>query len=286
MNINLLSFNDYCNTVNEDVGKPWVFKPVSDEEVISLLKKNKEFERAYKNGNLIYRGFSQISNFENVISDSSLGSRTSRDSNNLYQAMLDYCDDNKNYPSRTKSFICTSDIQTAKGYAYPFVMIPLTPKSKVIMVSNRSDFWGTHIDSDFYSGNIISFSNDLRELLIDKMGVRKPKPGLSWSLGEIKIVDNLLHKETLTEKGLENLNRNWTDTIGYRARRKEFSPNSFPLKDMANSSLSYKDIGVKKVKYGDLFRSGDIDYEVWFSGPALCIPTPSFNGIRLQLGLN
>jgi hypothetical protein len=66
-------------------------------------------------GNVMWRGMENVSQQAAVI-DTINSSRTSRDTNNLYQLMMDISPHLKEFPSRSKSLICANNEEQASGY--------------------------------------------------------------------------------------------------------------------------------------------------------------------------
>ncbi len=138
----MISFKQYLNEV---AVKPWVVKPVS-QKLESLLAGNySNFYDAASSGGLLFRGFKEnILGSENFVTlDSTGSSRTSRDTNNLYQLLMDRSAALKGYPSRSNSIICSSSLHVAGFYGggmkgVRVVVVP--PNSAKVAQCSEADF--------------------------------------------------------------------------------------------------------------------------------------------------
>lgn len=85
----------------------------------------------------IFRGMKFVGEF--ALADGEKMNRRSRHTMNYYTLVVDNDVRWKDYPKRSKSFICTSDIQNAKGYGTVYVVVPLENQS--FGVCSSDDFW-------------------------------------------------------------------------------------------------------------------------------------------------
>lgn len=277
----MISFKEYCN-INEDVVKPWKIKIIRDEEVLPLLEGNKEFLSALEKGGMIYRGFSYLQDAErSVILDSTHSIRTSRDdTSNAYQVCMDYSDKNKGMPSRSNSFICSTNVAVAQRYFLPRVMVPMTPAAKRLAVSTSSDFWSARSASNFYTGNVID-SGDVVKKFILKAGASIKSP---WTIEQMKQVDAFLVKKYPGDAGRRELSKIWWYMTApwIKDPAEVFTTAKSPLKEIADACFSKDSIvgGLNIEPYGNPLV---FDREVWFSGKTLSIPIPTFKELVKKL---
>lgn len=119
--------------------KPWKTDEQTVKKAIALL--NSRFRtglKAIEAGGLLFRGDDRMSG-DFVIVDPSTGLRTSRDSNNGYQVLMNATPAMRGYPSRMRSLIGTSNALTAYGYSgNVYVIVPVDGAK--IVVSDAEDF--------------------------------------------------------------------------------------------------------------------------------------------------
>lgn len=112
------------NELFEAVVKKWEIEEVDVEEMITLLNKHcKDSLKDLQSGNVLYRGFYNGGTKPKVI-DSSTGERTSRDTKNIYQIMMEASEHLNDVPHRSKSFICSGSATDAYNYGDLFAIIP------------------------------------------------------------------------------------------------------------------------------------------------------------------
>lgn len=146
----MITFKQFISEepLTEAVVKKWFMSNIDVNTAMSVLNSSaKDGLKAIKNDGLIYRGFDSPgknkADFKAL--DSSSGLRTSRDSDNLYQAMMDQSEELSGYPSRSNSFICSTDKHVADGYGRAFVMVPLDGTK--IAFASKSDIFKQDIKS-------------------------------------------------------------------------------------------------------------------------------------------
>jgi hypothetical protein len=192
----MVTFKQYLEENEEEptnIIKPWSIEKrgANINVAMSLLDKHAKngWLKAIQNGGVIYRGFGdkfKKSNF--LIIDSSTGERTSKDSNNLYQLMLSTSTEMKEYADRSKSFICSTKVETAGHYGYPaYVMVPFD--DTILTVSEVSDFFKQIIVSPIFTGKV----NQMNEIsaFLTSVGVKKSNNNKFMNAAEI---DNQLEK--------------------------------------------------------------------------------------------
>lgn len=110
----MITFKQY---LTDDVVNKWDKKRVAQNKAMQMIDEHCKvgFATAMKTGGFLYRGDKNMSQSFSLI-DTTNAVRTSRDSNNLYQLMMDTSPHLKEFPSRTSSLICSASADTAKRY--------------------------------------------------------------------------------------------------------------------------------------------------------------------------
>jgi hypothetical protein len=140
----------------EAVVKSWDVKSVKLEDAINFLNTYcKDGLKAVQNGGLMFRGDSKLTKDFQII-DTTKSLRTSRDSNNAYQLMMDNSTSLTGYPSRSNSLICSSSIWTALEHGEAVVIIPVDGTR--VAVSSKDDFFNVK-----FKGNRIVGTIDINE---------------------------------------------------------------------------------------------------------------------------
>lgn len=117
--------------------KSWDEKDVGEEQAIKEINAHcHDALKAFSTGAFLFRGLESELKFRKV--DSSTGTRTSRDTNNIYQLLFDSSSDFSGYPKRSKSMICTNDLHVAKIYGKPHLVLPYDGTK--LAISSRHDF--------------------------------------------------------------------------------------------------------------------------------------------------
>jgi hypothetical protein len=188
------SFKQYLNEEREPVG--WeVDSKLAPEEIVEQLDQHcKEGLKAITNGGLLFRGFGTFKLGKIVQVDSTNSFRTSKDTNNLYQSMMDASEALKQYPSRSKAIICSTSYSYASetfsaNSNSARVVIPFD--NTVIACSNSPDFFGEKIKSPLAVklGTIESFTFSLERAIIKACEMQ-------W---EILTHDSIAKKLSITE---------------------------------------------------------------------------------------
>jgi hypothetical protein len=159
--------------LSEEVITPWTMKDLNVEKAIALLNEHyTDGITAIKNDGIIYRGLgSGHGKFDFQEVDTSNSERTSRDTNNIYQLMMDSSSSMKEVPSRSKSFICSSSMRTAGRYAKNNVGVVIPANGTILAISDEIDFILTNIKGSITKVEIEFFSAYVGHLL-SEIGVR------------------------------------------------------------------------------------------------------------------
>lgn len=154
--------------------KSWETEKTNLQGAIDFLNQNcKDGIKAVANGGLLFRGVTNL-NKDYYIQDSSGGIRTSKDSNNAYQLLMDNSSALSGYPSRSNSFICTSAYHYAAEFGDVYVMIPVDGTR--VAVADSDDFFGTHMNTGAFRNHSIQDLSEILGLLFGKLGA-KPSSG-------------------------------------------------------------------------------------------------------------
>jgi hypothetical protein len=133
------------------VKKSWDLEKINVKDAINLLNKHcKQGLVAIANDGLIFRGFkAKILDGDTAIVDTSESERTSRDSDNLYNIMMDASAAFKGWPSRSHSLICTTRLNTARTYGNPYVVFPFD-KTTIAFGENEEDFMSASFENHLF----------------------------------------------------------------------------------------------------------------------------------------
>lgn len=154
--------------LNEAVLKPWKQKDLKVKPAIAILNAEcKDGLKAIQTGGLLYRGFDggKVEG-DFVHLDSTKAIRTSRDTNNLYQLMMDVSPALEGFSKRSNSFICSSNLGAASCYASIgslYVMIPVDGTK--IVVSNEVDFIANPMHNLLNDHNLQDLGNEMSTFL-------------------------------------------------------------------------------------------------------------------------
>jgi len=107
---------------------------LSLEDAIKLIKENCDVT------NFLYRGYKSSQKYLHI--DSNKSERKSANTSNHYTVLIDTFLEDK-FPLRSKSIICTNDIEKAKGYGYVYVVLPYK-NAKVASVGDP-DIWDKEV---------------------------------------------------------------------------------------------------------------------------------------------
>ncbi len=121
------TFKDFLSE-QQNVIKQWDVTSLSNNQAVDYLIKNSKssFIKALKNGGLLFRGFKEPPAGEGkcAVINPSTGKRTSKDTDNLYQLMMDESESLADYPSRSNSLICATRPNPATMYGEVYAVIP------------------------------------------------------------------------------------------------------------------------------------------------------------------
>lgn len=162
----------------DSIIKSATYTTLEVQHAVEFLNKNaRSGLKSISNGSIMWRGFG----YNHIASDemwtkvdTSTLHRTSRDTNNVYQLLMDNSDLLRDYPSRTKSLFCTTSLHHARDYTtggkMPYAVIPVDGTK--IAVSHYSDFIMTQFDNMLQFRNVNSMSTYMG-VMLQYIGVDK-----------------------------------------------------------------------------------------------------------------
>lgn len=116
---------------------------ISVDHALAWMEKNsKDY---LKRGNFIFRGVTNDNGI--MLGNPGKGKdRVSKNTHNLYTLWIDNHPSFKDFPKRSKSFICTTNVRYAGEYGLPYIVIPKDASDAGVCPS--SDIWGAEIYED------------------------------------------------------------------------------------------------------------------------------------------
>ena len=143
----MISFKEFLQEA-PNVQARWKSDDLEIAKAIELLNKHcKNGVKAIAADAVLYRGFYDLPGKTNVkMIDTTESARSSRDTNNIYQLMMNVSIPLKAYPKRSNSIICSRSIEEANNYGTLCAVIPFDG-TRVAMSSAR-DFITYSIEKD------------------------------------------------------------------------------------------------------------------------------------------
>jgi hypothetical protein len=131
--------------LTEKIIKVWTSDKVSTEVAIDLLNAHcKDGLKAVANGGLLMRGFERLHG-DAVLINSTNTIRTSKDTNNLYQLMMETSSELSDVPKRSNSFICSTNANSADAYGPLYYIVPFD--GTTLAIASEPDFIHTSINN-------------------------------------------------------------------------------------------------------------------------------------------
>jgi hypothetical protein len=271
----MITFKQY---LEEAAVVKWEAQPLAIKQAIELL--NLEYRdglKAITTGGVLFRGDWKLNKTKISVIDTTNSRRTSKDTTNLYQLMMDISPSLKGFHSRSNSLICSSNSDTARQYAKSnatFIIVPID--GTIITVSSQEDFG----QNQFINGNGLFKSLDLSYfdarlcLFLDYLGMRTPK----------KFTNAAEIDDFLSRVDPDKFTKSWCLT--FKSATEEAVKN-FYVKNQAKvfsalaaNLMTPKSLELKNVQFGKKLPE---DVECWFSGKAIAIPFGMFNSMLVQL---
>lgn len=281
----MITFKEY---LSEAIVKPWEETNVTTQEAIDLLNKYcKDGLKAIANGGVLYRALQTSSLGEFGILDSSTGLRTSRDTNNLYQVMMDASTALADYPKRSNSFICSTSRKSTENYGSSrsliYVFVPFDGTK--IAVCPTSDIFATEIESpiatDFLGTDSlgVKFTRWLIGLKMAKMSDKfNSIDPIDKKLAELSTdkLFNAMYNSLWCKFRLGNGNDKLHNLV-------KMLPKDKRMTGLASLILTPKNMGLKLIEFGNKMPQNK---EAWFSGKAVAIRLDMFDKILKALEQN
>ena len=301
----MITFRQFL--MNEDVVTSWEKQEVEIEHAYKMIMSECKdaFDTLCDTGVGLYRG-DKVRQEDVAVIDTSKAERTSKDTNNLYQLMMDTSPEMKKVPSRTKSLICSTSLDTAKHYGIPYVVLPFdgttlayVPKTidfirayvKSPLVSAEIDDIGFYVarflrEADIRRGadggkqytDAAYLDKKLGEFSLDEFFIKwlQVNPTIEYFKNEsnegvlsnyAKAEKYIKDKSNLTSEG-----KMVYDTLARLDSKKRFT-------GVCGEIITPFTVGIKLTHVDGLPSSSQ---EVWFSGKCMMIDAETFAGIVLK----
>lgn len=301
----MITFKSFLTEKTKVISK-WDKKEIDVKSMIDLLNANcKDGLKAIAKGQVFYRGDKSFNGKNQFVIDTADSVRTSRDSNNLYNLMMDASTALREFPKRTNSITVSSDIYTAGGYGEPYVIFPYDGTK--IAISAIDDFLNNEIENDFIHNLQTGELSRLLATALSLVGFKsRPKyTNIQEIDSHLSSIDSFAFvlafaaaaktfnygtDELFTKDGYKAFIPEWRFSIKPAKTKLDASVLSNignKLKSILDSNPSKKftalssalmtpdSLDIKLVTYGQKFDLGH-DNELWFSGKCVAISLPLF----------
>lgn len=261
----MISFKQFIS--EEAVGKKPQFTPLDANAAIEVLNQecraslwmlydNKPFYRGMDYPRKIDKlGFGTV--------DTSATERKSQNTTNYYTMILDnnpYC---KDFPKRSRSFISSTSIEKARGYAWGLPVVLIPADSAKVGIVGKNDIWDTQINLGGYRGDL----EDLNRAFKSYLGLAPTLDSFEKFAERAKDRDSAeFHKLTEFCPGESNARRLAKDFMDELF--KAYSPAKTGFTTYPAANLPHK-----------LPR----DSEVWVSGKVVIITMPMWEKLRKHI---
>jgi hypothetical protein len=264
--------------LTDEILTGWDTTDLTVKKAIALLNKHcKNGLKVITNGSVMYRGFGKhppSSDF--AIIDSSKVERTSRDTDNTYQLLMDISPALSGFPKRSQSLICTTVWKDTAIYG-PDRRIIVPYDGTAIATTPSRDFFGQTVDSSIFAGEVVSIamriSRFMRGLQIypnhkeksytdavvlnRELATRSDEDILMNARIELHLSGNVL------DRFLQLMDKRKTDRFTA----------------IAESMMTPENMGIRLTEFGNPLEMG----ECWFSGKCIVIASKLFEQILQQL---
>lgn len=276
----MITFKDF---LQEKIITTWSSENISRDDALIFLNENcRDGLKAVKDGGLLFRGFSKAQGFTSILDSSDL-KRTSLDTNNVYQLMMDSSSKLKDYPKRSNSFICSTYFYDAADYgSYVYAMIPVDG-TKIASGIVR-DFLHTLISSKIFDKKVsvkdftYIMGNAFKRLGID------PKGSKFTNIGTIDSALGKLQSEIAVDRivGAVRAASDKIIDINTKALRNvlEAAPPNKRATHLASEIMSPESLSLSLNPFGDKLNS---KCEAWFSGKCVAIEIHMFKWILQEM---
>ncbi len=241
--------------------------------ILNVLKDDDYWRR------ILFRGFSKDmlqTNYSEIYVDKP---RLSRDSNNLYQLLMDNSESLKKagIASRSKSIICSTSKFEAENYGKVYAILPFDETE--ITVSSVRDFLFSGIESlNVYS--LYTFSEAFSEILEYFGAVQKRDERIVFT--DIQKIDDALAKvENISHsiKDVLNSQKVHSDSAVIRSILVALSkmPRETRCSSLASKIMTTENLGLSKTRFGYIMPE---KREVWFEGKAIAVKISYLESFR------
>jgi len=235
-------------------------KAISKEQAIALMRKNcSQALYGYTRGNILYRGVNH--NMDEYISYSPVGIRKSRNTQNYYTLLMDNSARWKDYPKRSKSFICSSSFAFAAGFGDVYSVWPYNGAK--VGVAPARDLWQSFYDS-LHGNSLNGFNHTLGQML--KMsGASFNDTNVTSLIKAMNTLDDKLRKGEIDFNDMVrklDIGMTWI-TNSYK--------NNYHLYEVIDKILDPKTNGFKVVKVGQKYEDGGDSRECWTDSPCIFV---------------
>lgn len=178
---------------------PYIPKKMSGEDIIKWCEKNASQYLARASKNPIFRGFGDVVPVLGLINTDKMN-RVSANTHNYYTLWMDNYSAWGSYPKRSKSLICSTNYNTARGFSgsksFPQFIIP--KDSNKIGICSEDDLWLSFKRLDDI-GTLNTFANQIHGLIkysYDEAGLKEAKT----YAGFIKLIKGITRRNVDDER--------------------------------------------------------------------------------------
>jgi hypothetical protein len=276
----MISFKQF---LSETAIKKWDVEHIGLEGLVTLL--NAQFKsglESIKNGSILFRGLSGGKNEADgyKIIDTTKAHRTSRDTNNIYQLLMDNSAGFKDYPKRKNSLICSTGLTTAENYGTVNVLIPIDGTK--IAALKHPDIFSQSLHTPLVQSGIgvQEVSNEI-EMFLRELGLRGNKV-----FDDMQVLDDFL-TNVAPDKIIKAISDSETgNCFNYTECLKLFSRclDDKKMTTLANALFSPTSMDIRLLTAGDdIPPHNQLGVEAWFSGVAVSMPLATFADMLYDL---
>ena len=262
------SFKIFLQESADDESTTPRYTPISLEDAVTHL--NTDFSDCswmVTQDAPLYRGERDSIGSDYALADPSITKRTSQNTSNFYTLIFDNHPGRKDFPKRSRSFICSTSRNTASGYARNVFAIIPGNSSKIAFV-NSQDMWDTKIEMFNQKNDITAFNSKFSGLKLNQFDWDDWKKfDAQLKKNDKKAVDIFYQYFYKADAG-DHLN--FLETI-YEA----YSAESTGHDAFTSSSLSSSKMRSKKI----------LGSEAWVSGPCLVVGVDHWDTLVKEFSL-
>lgn len=291
-----------------NVSKKWDLTSLDNAGMVSLLNAHaKDGLKAITNGGLLWRGFVNSPASGAVVIDSTNARRRSKDTNNIYQLMMDASPALSKYPSRSNALIASTSYSYATSYAGKGGAHALIPfDGTEIAVLSVLDILAQRFDSPLRTGHVHITGMHPFPTFLDSIGLKAKGADNAWtftpqqanavmakySAEELFVIWDMWSGSRFSIRDTQS--REGRAFIATAAKELLASGPTFPNSKDGRVYALFKDnptsrwtaisgammtpatLDISLVKYGGKMP---VKNEVWFSGKAIVIPIEIFKNV-------